>query len=448
MISSVTLGSNPAEHIAQLLDATPTATGWQACCPSHSDHTPSLSIAIGDDGKCLMHCHAGCDTHKILSALDLSWQDLFPGDGRRHRQNGRSPGSGDELSRQRGLFDAAWRDEHLLTVVARDQKGHEIEHYLPIGRLESDKSYVESALSDPIGGVFPRSGCTAEELLGAIIEEAESADSRAACGEYVPLQHKQSCGCSKCCPNQIDPYSVQLSNCISPIAVSKVHVGNGILRRIGVVCKCASCPSCHKNYLLQRSKKHLEKLLLRHLCGKTIYKYRTAKVSHDAMRKRVRRSGATGWIKCVDRKETATWYIDAPLHDSPLGSYERLTTAEALASACDDVDATPVGQRHLRASRNWGYTAIERQYPDPEDITADEGFAHFGQTMFSPVVEASFAQSCGLRRISDNDNGTVTWEAPSTWDEDDFRDYLSALNAELTSFYGNRSHHQIVLPAV
>ena len=35
------------------------ASGWSALCPAHHDKNPSLSIGIGDDGRVLLHCHAG-----------------------------------------------------------------------------------------------------------------------------------------------------------------------------------------------------------------------------------------------------------------------------------------------------------------------------------------------------------------------------------------------------
>lgn len=53
--------------------------GWVARCPGHEDHTPSLSIAEGRDGRVLLRCWAGCDTRAVLEALGLRWADLFAG---------------------------------------------------------------------------------------------------------------------------------------------------------------------------------------------------------------------------------------------------------------------------------------------------------------------------------------------------------------------------------
>lgn len=52
---------------------------FQARCPAHRDHSPSLSIAEGPGGRTLLHCFAGCSTDSILASLKLSRRDLFQG---------------------------------------------------------------------------------------------------------------------------------------------------------------------------------------------------------------------------------------------------------------------------------------------------------------------------------------------------------------------------------
>ncbi len=54
---------------------------WLARCPSHDDKSPSLSIQQLDDGRVLVHCHAGCGALDILSSVGLSWDSLFPDEG-------------------------------------------------------------------------------------------------------------------------------------------------------------------------------------------------------------------------------------------------------------------------------------------------------------------------------------------------------------------------------
>jgi putative DNA primase/helicase len=80
--------SNPVDRVVAALEAHrfhPKANGkgWMALCPAHDDHDPSLSVCEGDDGRVLVHCHAGCDTSEVLSSLGLRTSDLFvdSGDG-------------------------------------------------------------------------------------------------------------------------------------------------------------------------------------------------------------------------------------------------------------------------------------------------------------------------------------------------------------------------------
>ena len=44
-------------------------SGWVARCPAHEDQVPSLSIDVGDDGRVLLNCFAGCEFQQIISAL-------------------------------------------------------------------------------------------------------------------------------------------------------------------------------------------------------------------------------------------------------------------------------------------------------------------------------------------------------------------------------------------
>jgi hypothetical protein len=56
-----------------------TKNGWSARCPAHADEHPSLGVAVGDDGRVLVKCQAGCTAKQIVAALDLAMRDLFPG---------------------------------------------------------------------------------------------------------------------------------------------------------------------------------------------------------------------------------------------------------------------------------------------------------------------------------------------------------------------------------
>jgi P4 family phage/plasmid primase-like protien len=66
------------EILSRLHEAKKTANGWEAHCPAHEDKNASLSITEGQDGRILLHCHAGCTIEQIVSALGLKLPDLFP----------------------------------------------------------------------------------------------------------------------------------------------------------------------------------------------------------------------------------------------------------------------------------------------------------------------------------------------------------------------------------
>lgn len=48
--------------------------GFVACCPSHDDVEPSLSVREGENGRILLHCHAGCPYSAIIAALGVAPQ--------------------------------------------------------------------------------------------------------------------------------------------------------------------------------------------------------------------------------------------------------------------------------------------------------------------------------------------------------------------------------------
>ncbi len=64
---------------------------WLACCPAHDDRNPSLSVSVGDDGRVLFHCFAGCSSDDVRAALGLEWRDLHAEPIEDARQSTRAP---------------------------------------------------------------------------------------------------------------------------------------------------------------------------------------------------------------------------------------------------------------------------------------------------------------------------------------------------------------------
>lgn len=65
--------------VARLEKAKTTGRGqWVACCPAHPDKHPSMTVRELEDGRVLVHCFAGCSVEEILSAVGMTFDDLFP----------------------------------------------------------------------------------------------------------------------------------------------------------------------------------------------------------------------------------------------------------------------------------------------------------------------------------------------------------------------------------
>jgi KaiC/GvpD/RAD55 family RecA-like ATPase len=54
--------------------------GWTSRCPAHDDDQASLSIGVGDDGRVLLNCFAGCAAAAIVEKVGLELRDLFQKD--------------------------------------------------------------------------------------------------------------------------------------------------------------------------------------------------------------------------------------------------------------------------------------------------------------------------------------------------------------------------------
>lgn len=77
--------------LAKLEGVRPCGDGYAALCPAHNDQHPSLSIRAGNDGRVLLHCHAGCTTEQIVESIDMEMSDLFAEPTRRTRLSPRRP---------------------------------------------------------------------------------------------------------------------------------------------------------------------------------------------------------------------------------------------------------------------------------------------------------------------------------------------------------------------
>lgn len=63
-------------------------TQWEARCPAHDDRKSSLCVGVGDDGRTLLRCQAGCATESVVQAIKMTMADLFPPKVNGHSNNG------------------------------------------------------------------------------------------------------------------------------------------------------------------------------------------------------------------------------------------------------------------------------------------------------------------------------------------------------------------------
>jgi hypothetical protein len=68
----------PYDVSSRLEGIRPSGDSWTARCPAHDDRSPSLTITVKDDGKLLLHCHAGCEQTAVLEAINATPQLLNP----------------------------------------------------------------------------------------------------------------------------------------------------------------------------------------------------------------------------------------------------------------------------------------------------------------------------------------------------------------------------------
>jgi hypothetical protein len=108
---------NPFAHLPNYREH---GDDFTASCPgplhAHGDRHPSF-CGKWDGEKWIVHCHAGCSTEDILTAMGLTWAALYgeslhqeSGKGRRHHHRA------DESVRQRE-DRREWREEEMMKAA-------------------------------------------------------------------------------------------------------------------------------------------------------------------------------------------------------------------------------------------------------------------------------------------------------------------------------------------
>jgi hypothetical protein len=182
---------NAADVAARLDRVTRTHKGFTARCPAHDDKNPSLSLCDGDDGRVLLHCHAGCSFEAIVEAIGLEAKDLAPdaNDAEQRRviatyaytgedgtvlfevlryvpkgfRQRRSDGAGAWIWNTRGLPSVVYRLPEVRRAIEEGQTVYVAEGEKDVDRLVDDGV---TATCNPMGAGKWRSAHT-QQLAGA-----------------------------------------------------------------------------------------------------------------------------------------------------------------------------------------------------------------------------------------------------------------------------------------
>lgn len=135
------------DFLARLCDVYPTSQGWNAQCPAHEDKTPSLSVAAGDQGGIIVHCHAGCSAEAVVNALGLTLRDLAPEALQRPQTSPTPPPIAVSMVQQ--MHAALTQEERTNLCQARMLTDQVIDRY----RLGSRALHGERRITIPIADV-------------------------------------------------------------------------------------------------------------------------------------------------------------------------------------------------------------------------------------------------------------------------------------------------------
>jgi hypothetical protein len=173
-----------AAELAEKLGAKRSGQGWMARCPAHEDHTPSLKIDEGEDGKILLYCHAGCEFANVVAGIERDYGLRWRPDGKkgsaRQRPEPQPEPQDDWQPLAFGSLTASDNQSRRRDAAAADA-GRQIAAERGVSLPRSDADRVHAAAQD------------CEAAMRAI---SPSAAARFTCGSSasVPARLPRACG--------------------------------------------------------------------------------------------------------------------------------------------------------------------------------------------------------------------------------------------------------------
>ena len=178
---------------------------YMARCPAHDDRHASLSISRGDDGRALVHCHAGCALADVLAKIGLKDTDLFADSAGPAPRSAKSPKAKAgppktiyptpedafaAAGRQaKGELVATWQYPGDTFRVARYALPDGSKTYRPIHRNAAGWS-----IGDPAGALPLYRGDTVGGDGPVVIVEGEKCADTAASIDLVAITSAHGCG--------------------------------------------------------------------------------------------------------------------------------------------------------------------------------------------------------------------------------------------------------------
>lgn len=107
---------------------------WIACCPAHDDKTPSLSIRQAED-RILVFCFSGCHVEDVLTAVGLSFSDLYLDESRAAYEAACAHG-GREIERKAKKFDPIDHERLIVEIAEADLRAGRVLNLEDSARVE------------------------------------------------------------------------------------------------------------------------------------------------------------------------------------------------------------------------------------------------------------------------------------------------------------------------
>lgn len=148
--------SAPIDRVLAHLDGVHrSGAGWMARCPHHGDRQASLSVREADDGKVLVHCHAGCANADIVMSAGLSFPDLFPA-GTRERSKSRTWMGVITMNAQGRPALAAFGDDRVAALLGE------------LARLSRVRGTLDKPVATALRALAAAVGVSPERLTEAV----------------------------------------------------------------------------------------------------------------------------------------------------------------------------------------------------------------------------------------------------------------------------------------